>query len=1363
MKKVLSWLLCFGILVSCMAPSVSKAEESQVTVDENEVADSMYSDDAFYALNNCDNELFSYDRGCFTVKKKFMDVFVLSTTNATPAVTDSKSNPVYINDNKQDVYVYDNATGTYHCDATGDTKYTMYATDFGEWADEMAAFKLIRDMYYSGEYGMWSFTVEDGVKCFPSFQNLFNSQFVRYIKVPESVTELSDNTFRYLCIYKVFMESSSITEIPDRCFFATNIMFSDWSKLDGKITKIGDYAFYQLNTSSNFTGQFRDWKTKLKLNNDYTHVDFVITLPKFNAVETIGNVPFMECTLDNTVIDFSNNDKLEYGYDKDQKVPQPSDTYTVNLSACSMFYGVKCKQILLKNCSKLQNVGVIGYVDTELLDMSGCNNIYVLYMPQTAATSYITKVNVNGFANRAGFSNGCLYYSRINEVKLPESCISLQDYAIYDCVIGKINLENVRFLRGPWYMNTDGRSFHTNVNEDSLFDRTDIPRLQEMDLSGVQYFNSYYDIFSRNFNAEFGKEYDGNFVFKAPKNLVWFSPQRNFGGYALYAQKDSIGAYILKELQISKSSGNIILPFANVNNNIYGFSLVPAKGYADSSLSNDVKCSWSDVNVSVFAKIYKDGIDAFTKSFNPCDSPTDNGKSVFVDQFYNYSDSTLRNGYGRALVIDEKTNMSDNYNAAMKTAGYRYTENGTKELTYEYPTLLYLKDEFMTKIDTVESSKSVLLDLSKEGSITDISKLKSALTVYGDYYDGKQRKLTDYTIQNITYQNDTLDFDIEVDNLPKTYDVSSWYLNSDSDMFKEGYDFTTRTKHVTLSVKPEVDVKVYGNKSVKQGKTAEYNAHVATQGDVSDTSVVWSVSGNTSADTVISQDGLLTVDLQEKAKELTITATSVFDATKSDSITVKVVPVTTGIEVTGRSLLMPNAKATYSFVAKGTVDVPQNVVWSVSGNTDADTKINQDGLLSLGTNEKSKVLTVQAVHENHDDVMTYTKEVSICYDILGPDAIKVKDSASYHVGEFTGVNTEWIVTGNTSADTMMKHNALQIGSDETADFVQICYRNADDVTEQIKKTISVKQYIADVHVYGDSSIQKGKQSDYKAFVKGSDGADKGIVWSIEGNTSNDTKVLQNGKLTVSKDETAKNVLVCATSVFDSEKSDAKSVDILDEKSDSKPVTTPTPSPSVTPSPEPTPNVTPTVEPTVTPESTSDSVKVEKVMRHSIALKKVINKGSRFEMKLFKANKHNKIEWSQISGTKSVKRKGNVFYAKKKGKAVYRCSVYDKSSKCIYRFKVTFVVKNSKTKTLNTSTNLLKTMVPCLLFDKDVSMKKGMKLQLPKGMKASYSYSGKQIRVKNNRIYGKKKGYAYIKIILKDGSKRYTYRMHLHFV
>lgn len=48
-------------------------------------------------------------------------------------------------------------------------------------------------------------------------------------------------------------------------------------------------------------------------------------------------------------------------------------------------------------------------------------------------------------------------------------------------------------------------------------------------------------------------------------------------------------------------------------------------------------------------------------------------------------------------------------------------------------------------------------------------------------------------------------------------------------------------------------------------------------------------------------------------------------------------------------------------------------------------------------------------------------------------------------------------------------------------------------------------------------------------------------------------------------------------------------------------------------------------------------------------------------------------------------------------------------------------KNSKKKTLNTSTRLLKTKVPYLLFDKNISVKKGMKLKSPKEVKVYYYY------------------------------------------
>lgn len=53
--------------------------------------------------------------------------------------------------------------------------------------------------------------------------------------------------------------------------------------------------------------------------------------------------------------------------------------------------------------------------------------------------------------------------------------------------------------------------------------------------------------------------------------------------------------------------------------------------------------------------------------------------------------------------------------------------------------------------------------------------------------------------------------------------------------------------------------------------------------------VTWSISGNTSALTTISADGLLWISMDEKAKSLTVTATSVQDTTKSGTAEVTVV------------------------------------------------------------------------------------------------------------------------------------------------------------------------------------------------------------------------------------------------------------------------------------------------------------------------------------------------------------------------------------------------------------------------------------------------------------------------------------------
>lgn len=75
--------------------------------------------------------------------------------------------------------------------------------------------------------------------------------------------------------------------------------------------------------------------------------------------------------------------------------------------------------------------------------------------------------------------------------------------------------------------------------------------------------------------------------------------------------------------------------------------------------------------------------------------------------------------------------------------------------------------------------------------------------------------------------------------------------------------------------------------SVEQGKARQFSADVAVVSGA-DSRVLWTVAGEKSADTKISQAGLLTVGADETAATLTVKATSVFDAGQSGTAVVTV-------------------------------------------------------------------------------------------------------------------------------------------------------------------------------------------------------------------------------------------------------------------------------------------------------------------------------------------------------------------------------------------------------------------------------------------------------------------------------------------
>ncbi len=75
--------------------------------------------------------------------------------------------------------------------------------------------------------------------------------------------------------------------------------------------------------------------------------------------------------------------------------------------------------------------------------------------------------------------------------------------------------------------------------------------------------------------------------------------------------------------------------------------------------------------------------------------------------------------------------------------------------------------------------------------------------------------------------------------------------------------------------------------TVKTGLTQTFTAKIFGYNNPSQ-DVVWSVSGNESPKTTISSDGILSVDIDETAKQLVVTATSVANSSKSASVTVDV-------------------------------------------------------------------------------------------------------------------------------------------------------------------------------------------------------------------------------------------------------------------------------------------------------------------------------------------------------------------------------------------------------------------------------------------------------------------------------------------
>ena len=271
--------------------------------------------------------------------------------------------------------------------------------------------------------------------------------------------------------------------------------------------------------------------------------------------------------------------------------------------------------------------------------------------------------------------------------------------------------------------------------------------------------------------------------------------------------------------------------------------------------------------------------------------------------------------------------------------------------------------------------------------------------------------------------------------------------------------------------------------SLKQGESMQLVSNVMGI-NLPSQEVIWTISGNTDSNTTISNKGILSVSLNEKAKQITVTATSVADNTKSASVTItieEIVPVINGIAITPSvASTVCGQSCQFNAVVFGFYNPSQSVIWSISGNKSSNTMIDSNGLLKIADNETSKQITVKAV-SSADKTIT----ASVTVDVMQIKITSTVDNVTVtmETGEtqqlkavVTGTNNPsqkvfWSVSGNNSKNTVINDNGeITIGKDETSSLIIVKAVSTEDSSKYGEFAISIKQNTLIGDTNGDGNV-----------------------------------------------------------------------------------------------------------------------------------------------------------------------------------------------------------------------------------------------------------------------------------------------------
>ena len=342
----------------------------------------------------------------------------------------------------------------------------------------------------------------------------------------------------------------------------------------------------------------------------------------------------------------------------------------------------------------------------------------------------------------------------------------------------------------------------------------------------------------------------------------------------------------------------------------------------------------------------------------------------------------------------------------------------------------------------------------------------------------------------------------------------------------------------------EWNVAVSGANAVVQGTSENYTTtirHDFTANYNYTGTINWTVTGAQKPGTKIA-NGKLTVDAAETATSLQVTASITEGGKKITSapITVAVTnaPVYT-LELQGPAEASKNSEhnLTVTVTKDGAADSYSNIQWTVTGNTDAATKV-ENGKLTIGNEPVGTKLTIKAsfteygiTHEDTIEVTIASYGVSIQGNTaMFPGSQTVLNATIMNEGQAVTGNVNWTVEGNGTIAASGNQVVVQAKGKAGTIKVTASWTSPAGTACSATHEIAVDAYTVHISTAA-TAVSKGSQLPLSVVVKknGETVSNPSVSWSIANLTSGDVTTKTGTSLNLTVNEDVGTVLVITAS------------------------------------------------------------------------------------------------------------------------------------------------------------------------------------------------------------------------------------------